>query len=62
MIDASSAVLLVQFEVPFGILIAYFFLKERPSKKNLLGLIIAFIGVVIYPELQILWVKQWEFF
>ena len=25
MIDASSAVLLVQFEVPFGILIAYFF-------------------------------------
>ena len=47
MIDASSAVLLVQFEVPFGILIAYFFLKERPSKKNILGLLIAFVGVVI---------------
>ena len=46
-IDASSAVLFVQFEVPFAILIAYFFLKERPSKKNLLGLLIAFAGVVI---------------
>ena len=54
-IDASSAVLLVQSEVPFGILIAYFFLKEKPSKKNILGLLIAFIGVVVLsgtPNLQ----------
>ena len=28
-IDASSAVLLVQLEVPFGILIAFFLLKEN---------------------------------
>ena len=46
-IDASSAVLLVQLEVPFGILIAFFLLKEIPSIKNTIGLIIAFFGVFI---------------
>jgi len=46
-IDASSAILLVQLEVPFGILIAFFLLKEIPSIKNLIGLVIAFIGVFI---------------
>ena len=46
-IDASSAVLLVQLEVPFGILIAFFLLKEIPSIKNIIGLGIAFIGVFI---------------
>ena len=37
-IDASSAVLLVQLEVPFGIIIAFFLLKEIPSIKNIVGL------------------------
>ena len=46
-IDASSAVLLVQLEVPFGILIAFFLLKEIPSIKNIVGLVIAFFGVFI---------------
>jgi len=46
-IDASSAVLLVQLEVPFGILIAFLLLKEIPRIKNLIGLVIAFIGVFI---------------
>ena len=46
-IDASSAVLLVQLEVPFGIIIAFFLLKEIPTIKNTVGLIIAFIGVFI---------------
>ncbi len=46
-LDASSAVLLVQLEVPFGILIAFFLLKEIPSIKNIIGLIIAFLGVFI---------------
>ena len=46
-IDASSAVLFVQLEVPFGILIAFFLLKEIPSIKNIIGLVIAFIGVFI---------------
>jgi len=46
-IDASSAVLLVLLEVPFGILIAFFLLKEIPSIKNIIGLVIAFFGVFI---------------
>ena len=46
-IDASSAILLIQLEVPFGILIAFFLLKEIPSVKNIIGLLIAFIGVII---------------
>ena len=54
-IDASSAVLFVQCEVPFGVLIAFIFLKERPSKKNIFGIFIAFIGLIILsdaPNLQ----------
>ena len=47
MIDASSAVLLVQSEVLFGVLVAFFILKEKPAIKNLVGLLIAFIGLVI---------------
>ena len=46
-IDASSAILLVQAEVPFGIIIAFFLLKEIPTIKNIVGLVIAFIGVFI---------------
>jgi len=46
-IDASSAILLVQLEVPFGIIIAFFLLKEIPTLKNIIGLIIAFVGVYI---------------
>ena len=46
-IDASSAVLLIQLEVPFGIIIAFFLLKEIPSIKNVIGLTIAFVGVFI---------------
>ena len=47
MIDASSAVLLVQSEVPFGVLVAFFMLKERPPIKNIIGLFIAFTGLVV---------------
>ena len=46
-IDASSAILFVQLEVPFGIIIAFFLLKEIPTLKNIVGLFIAFIGVFI---------------
>ena len=46
-IEASSAVLLVQCEVPFGVLIACLLLKEKPSTKNIIGLCIAFFGVII---------------
>ena len=47
LIEASSAVLFIQCEVPFGVLIAYFFLKEKPKLKNLLGILIAFIGLIV---------------
>ena len=47
MIDASAAVLLVQMEVPFGVLFAYFMLKEKPTIRSLIGISIAFIGVYI---------------
>tara|TARA_B100000470_G_C19610344_1_gene310707 strand:- start:19 stop:597 length:579 start_codon:yes stop_codon:yes gene_type:complete len=33
--------------VPFGVLIAYFLLKERPTFKNILGIILAFMGLII---------------
>ncbi len=46
-IDASAAVLLVQTEVPFGVLFAYFMLNEKPTARALIGIAIAFIGVYI---------------
>jgi len=46
-IDASSSILLVHTEVPFGVIIAYFLFKERPGIKNILGIIIAFIGLFV---------------
>jgi O-acetylserine/cysteine efflux transporter len=47
LIDASSAVLLVQMEVPFGVIFAYFMLKEKPTVRALIGIGIAFIGVYV---------------
>ena len=46
-IDASAAVLLVQTEVPFGVVFAYFMLKEKPTVRSLIGISIAFVGVYI---------------
>ena len=47
LIDASAAVLLVQTEVPFGVIFAYFMLKEKPTIRALIGITIAFVGVYI---------------
>ena len=46
-VDASSSILLVHTEVPFAVIIAYFLFKEKPSIKNILGMIVAFIGLFI---------------
>ena len=46
-IDASAAVLLVQTEVPFGVIFAFFMLKEKPTLRALIGIGIAFVGVYI---------------
>ena len=47
LIDASAAVLLVQTEVPFGVIFAYFMLKEIPTLRALIGISVAFVGVYI---------------
>ena len=46
-VDASSSILLVHTEVPFGVIIAYFLFKEKPGLKNILGIVVAFIGLFI---------------
>ena len=47
LIDASAAVLLVQTEVPFGVVFAYFMIKEKPTARALIGIAIAFVGFYI---------------
>ena len=47
MIDASAAVLLVQTEVAFGIMFAYFMLKEKPTVRSIIGISVASIGIYI---------------
>ena len=52
LIDAASASFLVQSEVPFGIIVAYFMLGEKTPLKNIIGIIIAFIGVFLSVSLS----------
>ncbi len=47
LIDASSAILFVQTEVPFGVIFAYFLLKEKPTTRSVIGIAVAFIGVYL---------------
>ena len=54
-VDASSSTLLIQTEVPFGVIIAYFLFKEKPGIKNIVGIAIAFFGLFVLlgaPNLQ----------
>lgn len=44
-LDASTAVLIVQLEVPFGALFAAIFLNEKLGWKRTLGMALAFLGV-----------------
>ena len=46
-VDASSSILLVHTEVPFGVMIAYFMFKEKPGAKNIFGIAVAFIGLFV---------------
>jgi O-acetylserine/cysteine efflux transporter len=46
-IDASTAALLVQLEVPFGLLMAWLVLGDRISLKQGIGIVIAFSGAVL---------------
>ena len=54
-IDASTAALLVQLEVPFGLLLAWLVLGDRLSLRQALGIGIAFSGALLIigePKLQ----------
>jgi O-acetylserine/cysteine efflux transporter len=46
-IDASTAALLVQLEVPFGLLMAWLVFGERISVRQGLGMLVAFAGAVL---------------
>ena len=46
-IDASTAALLVQLEVPFRLLLAWIFLGDRISVKQIVGMAVAFVGVIL---------------
>lgn len=54
-INASTAIIIVQLEVPFAVLIAVVFLKDRVELIKVLGIALAFVGVVVIagePRLQ----------
>lgn len=46
-LDASTAIIIVQLEVPFGVLGAVVFLKDRLQLKHIVGIALAFTGVVL---------------
>jgi len=46
-IDASTSALLIQLEVPFGLLTAWLILGERISLKQGIGMLIAFAGAIL---------------
>ena len=46
-IDASTAALLVQVEVPFGLLLAWIILGDRISIRQIIGMAVAFVGAVL---------------
>ena len=46
-IDASTSALLIQLEVPFGLLTAWLLLGEKISPKQAIGMLIAFAGAVL---------------
>ena len=46
-LDASTAVLVLQLEAPFAVLLAVIFLKERLTLRRVVGMLIAFAGVAL---------------
>lgn len=54
-VDASTAVIAVQLQVPFAALLSAFVFKDRPGWRRILGMSVAFAGVVVIagePKLQ----------
>ncbi len=46
-IDASTASLLIQLEVPFGLLLAWLWLGDKLSLKQAIGVLISFVGAIL---------------
>lgn len=46
-IDASTSVLLIQLEVPFGLLLAWVLLGDKLSVKQIVGMVVAFGGAML---------------
>ena len=46
-IDASTAALLVQLEVPFGLIMAWIAFGERIRPRQMLGVVVAFAGAIL---------------
>ena len=54
-LDASTAIVVVQLEVPFAVLLSVLFLKDRLGWRRVLGMAFAFAGVMLIagePRLQ----------
>ena len=47
MMDASLAIIIIHLEVPFAVLLAALFLKDKPGKQRILGMLISFAGIVL---------------
>ena len=47
MIDASLAIIIIHLEVPFAVLLAALFLKDKPGRQRILGMLISFAGIVL---------------
>ena len=59
-LDASVAVLVVQLEVPFLVLIGVFALGETPGSRKWIGIAMAFVGVALMmgePKVGAAWVS-----
>ena len=47
MIDASLAITIIHLEVPFAVLLAALFLKDKPGRQRILGMLVSFTGIVL---------------
>ena len=47
MIDASLGGIIVQLEVPFSVLLAVIFFRERPGLLRIIGMTVSFIGIAL---------------
>jgi O-acetylserine/cysteine efflux transporter len=59
MIDASLAIIVVQLEVPFGVLVAAIILRDRPGLARCVGIALALVGVVFIAGQPNLDRSQW---